>query len=171
MVDFVGQAGPSSRLRLVILDLLILGLQLMGLAASVKRRGWAKSKSADTAEDRSGGENAARGSDIPRGGQDHDAEERGQLRTPPAASSSRDVAEHTEESASSRTPTRTWAMADLLSSGQTVIAELYIWDTLREQHNAYANRALSSSARPSLSPELTAALRRRSWRFNVPLRS
>jgi hypothetical protein len=84
---------------------------------------------------------------------------------------------HPESSASdvtSRTPpsSRTHALADLLASGQGVIAELYVWDTLRDQHNAYVIRALSSrSATTALNPEFAAALRQRPWQLNVPFRS
>jgi hypothetical protein len=167
LLDFIGQVGPSSKIRLVLLDLGILMLQLVALAATVKRRGLKQGKSVGTSGEAAGSEEAGTR-------QDHDAEERGVLRQPASPSPSHDVAEASAEHSipRSRPSSRTWAMADLLASGQTVIAELYIWDTLRDQHNAYANRTLSSpSAASALSPELAAALRTQRWQLNVPFRS
>lgn len=167
LLDFVGQLGPSSKLRLVLLDLGILLLQLVALAATVKRRALNKGKNVGAAgEAGTSEESGVR--------QDHDAEERGVIRQPPSPSSSHDVQDTAAADSipRSRPSSRTWAMADLLASGQTVIAELYIWDTLRDQHNAYANRTLaSSSATSALSPELAAALRTQRWQLNVPFRS
>jgi hypothetical protein len=170
LLDFVGQLGPSSKFRLVLLDIFILFLQLIALAATVKRRSMGKTKPPTAARAaRTTSDSAV----ATLSGQDHDAEERGLPRQPlsPLASSRpegsvSDLASRTSPSS------RTHAMADLLASGQGVIAELYVWDTLRDQHNAYVIRALSSrSATTSLNPEIAAALRRRRWPLNVPFRS
>jgi len=171
-LDFVGQLGPSSKLRLVLLDMFILLLQLIALAATVKRRSMGKSKPPTvTRATRSTSDSAV----ATLSGQDHDAEERGLQRR--SLSPLPSFSSHPESSASdvtSRTPpsSRTHALADLLASGQGVIAELYVWDTLRDQHNAYVIRALSSrSATTALNPEFAAALRQRPWQLNVPFRS
>ena len=178
LLDFVGQHGPSSKLRLVLLDLFILVLQLVALSATVKRRSLGKAKSSGaSSEGTTSVEATASEVAAPRTSeQDHDAEERGVLRRPPSPTPS---VSHTaaESSASEFAPrrqssSRSWGQVDVLASGQRVIAELYIWDTLRDQHNAYANRALSSSsATVSLSPEIAAALRQQRWQLNVPFRS
>lgn len=173
LLDFVGQLGPSSKLRLVLLDMFILLLQLIALAATVKRRSMGKLKP-PTATRASRATSDSAVATLP--GQDHDAEERGLLRR--SLSPSTSLSSRPEGSASglaSRTPPsgRTNAMADLLASGQAVIAELYVWDTLRDQHNAYVIRALSSrSSTTALNPEFAAALRQRRWpALNVPFRS
>ncbi len=169
LLDFVGQLGPSSKLRLVLLDMFILLLQLIALAATVKRRSMGKSKPPTTTRAaRSTSDSAV----ATLSDQDHDAEERGLLRRSPSPLAS--FSSRTESHLASRTPpsSRTHAMVDLLASGQSVIAELYVWDTLRDQHNAYVIRAMSSrSATTALNPEITAALRQRPWSLNVPFRS
>jgi len=172
LLDFVGQLGPSSKFRLVLLDIFILFLQLIALAATVKRRSMGKTKHPTAARAaRTTSDSAV----ATLSGQDHDAEERGVPRRPLSPLTS--FSSHPEGSTSdltSRTPpsSRTHAMADLLASGQGVIAELYIWDTLRDQHNAYVSRVMSSrSATTSLNPEIAAALRQRRWPLNVPFRS
>ena len=177
LLDFVGQLGPSSKLRLVLLDVFILLLQLIALAATTKRRSLGKSKP-PTATGTATVSTAPATSDSAAAmssGHDHDAEERGVLRQPPSPSGSSPLppVDFTSDlSSRTRPSSRTHAMADLLASGQSVIAELYVWDTLRDQHNAYVIRALSSrSATTSLSPEIAAALRPRRWPLNVPFRS
>jgi len=178
LLDFVGQHGPSSKFRLVLLDLFISLLQLVALSATVKRRTLKKAKGSGTSsENTSGGEATTSEVTAPLlSEQDHDAEERGVLRRPSSPSPS--ISNTTAESSTSefgprqQSSSRAWESVDVLASGQSVIAELYIWDTLRDQHNAYANRALSSSAATvSLSPEIAAALRQQRWQLNVPFRS
>lgn len=70
LIDFVGQKSPVGRWRLVGLDLLVLCLQLVILGATLERRG---TKTADDV--------VIETVEVPlESGQDHDAEERGVLR-------------------------------------------------------------------------------------------
>src|SRR5215469_6401154 len=121
LLDFVGQLGPSSKLRLVLLDIFILLLQLIALAATVKRRSMGKTKPPTATR----ATRATSDSTVATlSGQDHDAEERGLHRQPlsPLASfSSRPEDSASDVAPRTPPPNRNHAMADLLASGQGVI--------------------------------------------------
>ncbi len=78
MIDFVGQEGPISKSRLFVFDLLTLALQLLVLTAFLERQ---KLKTSMTASGDLSDTGAAVDADASLQGQDHDAEERGVLRS------------------------------------------------------------------------------------------
>ena len=145
MIDFVGQLGPSSKLHLFLLDVLILGLQLVMLAVVVERQ---KLKDGTTpAARQTSGVQPAEGTQ-----QDHDSEERGVHRddlSPSAtdAEAPRDVApedpllEHEAPSSNGSAA----ELLDMLVSGQGIVASLYIFDTVRNQYWAYQTSATETS--------------------------
>ena len=163
MLDFVGQLGPTSKIRLTLLDFTILALQLITLSATLMRRGLAKALK-DSRPNQSN-EAAPSSSEPPTAGQDHDAEERGVLRRPSISSATGEAGESEamlrDDGADDQTSDNTHDKSDLLWSGQSLIAELYIWDTIKE-----APRATSA-----ISPELQAQLQRNRWQLNLPFRS
>jgi hypothetical protein len=78
LIDFVGQEGPISKSRLFVFDLLTLALQLLVLTAFLERQ---KLKTSMTASGDLSDTGAAVDADASLQGQDHDAEERGVLRS------------------------------------------------------------------------------------------
>jgi Fungal domain of unknown function (DUF1746) len=162
MLDFVGQKAPSSKLPLFLMDFMILGFQLIALAATLKRRELAKSKGSRP--------NAISNTTEPSSaGQDHDAEERGILRSSstlsPTAepSNSQSLLEVPEGSCRRQPPNRALGKAETFWSGQSTVAELYIFDTLKEKPTA--------AAAVTTTHELQRQLRRSQWRLNMPFRS
>ncbi len=83
LIDFVGQEGPISKSRLVVLDLLTLALQLLVLAAFLERQ---KLRTPTTSAEGSTGATTAGTTEAGLQGQDHDSEERGVLRPDPGSS-------------------------------------------------------------------------------------
>ncbi|KAF2088983.1 DUF1746-domain-containing protein, partial [Saccharata proteae CBS 121410] len=139
LIDWIGQQGPASKLRLTILDVVICSLQLVMLAATLKlakmkgRRGTVAGnvETADAAE----AADALPGASGRR--QDVDSEEQGVMRR---SSSSTDGLEQAPDETNellgasvSSAPGSTAAALDNLVSGQAVIANLYVVDTVREQ--------------------------------------
>jgi hypothetical protein len=130
LLDFVGQKGPSSKLHLVLLDLMILFLQLTTLAATLRRKSLAKAQKGSQSVP------PPETSTTTSADQDHDAEERGEHRALLSdALESGHSSQETQPSVS--TSDRDWDLLDWYASGQSTIAELLVADTVRQQHNAY----------------------------------
>jgi len=146
LIDFVGQLGPTSKLHLCILDVWILLLQLVMLAAYMARQKWkSPPSSAATAE------TGATETTDPR--QDHDAEERGVLQGSPTTNTDTqgtdDSNEHTERDELLASPTQLETAGsssvegysrEAYYSGQGIVVDLHVWNTVREQYWAYQNR-------------------------------
>lgn len=147
LIDFVGQLGPISKLHLFILDVWILLLQLVMLAAYMERQ---KLKSPPSSATTAGtGATEATGASQ----QDHDAEERGVLRessgTSDNAHNMNNLDENTERdqllASSTQLETAGSSSVEGYSreayySGQGIVVDLHVWNTVREQYWAYQNR-------------------------------
>lgn len=154
-MDFIGQKGPSNRIVLVLLDLLVVVLQMVHLSAHVARnrlRDPGKSTSSTT---------TAAAPAAPPSTQDLDSEERGVRRSDDLAASEtrRDIelqplnpsgtAASTQPSPqipSSDSPSDTAfspsadaLIFDAFYSGQIVLGDFDLWRTLTEQFWIYQN--------------------------------
>ncbi|KAJ4293152.1 hypothetical protein N0V90_008434 [Kalmusia sp. IMI 367209] len=144
MIDFIGQQGPTSKWKLVGLDICILLLQLVMVSVHVKRRASKK-----TVAQLSAGNTEARDSEGGGGGgdgqavqdnaarqQDADSEERGVLRRTDTLSDIGADPDEQDTLLPASEGGQTDAL-DLLTSGQCVIGELTLVDTLIEEHQKY----------------------------------
>ncbi|KAI9812433.1 MAG: hypothetical protein M1827_004664 [Pycnora praestabilis] len=153
IIDFVGQEGPISKFRLVIIDLLALTVQLFMLAAHFERQ---RLKATSTTSSSSTPTSAAVG-EAASPMQDHDSEERGIFRTEastadnielqPLASSRQDrefrgrdanLKEHVNggtlahmQDGSGEGPEN--HPLDVFFTGEVVVADLHVLDTVRHQ--------------------------------------
>ncbi|KAK8213954.1 hypothetical protein IWZ01DRAFT_220667 [Phyllosticta capitalensis] len=139
LIDWIGQHGQASKLRLTLLDFLTFGLQLVMLSATLKlqrvkkkgepiRRGSTSANASASIADVESLSSSA--------GQDVDSEERGVLRRSSTASNLQDVVPNERDQllGNEEAPgTDPQAVLDTLSSGQALIAELFVADTVREQ--------------------------------------
>ncbi|KAJ9656442.1 hypothetical protein H2201_008533 [Coniosporium apollinis] len=157
MIDFIGQQGPTSKLHLAILDVMILLLQLVTLATYLKRQNLKRTlptpsptapQDAHAAEPlpQPSPDSAATIPSPPAVAQDHDAEEQGILRRSSTASSTQDPPNETDDLLASpqdgpaASPIRNTDLLDAYAAGQASIANLYVWDTVRDQFRAWQGR-------------------------------
>lgn len=144
LIDFIGQQGPTSKLHLVALDTCILVLQLVMLSVHVKRR--KLRRNLPPMPGLRANEEPARPSE-PAGGtahpdQDADAEERGVLRRVDTMS---DIDQELDDAdglllsqeISSSSSASSTDVLDALNSGQVVVADLHVIDTLLQEHRDY----------------------------------
>jgi hypothetical protein len=185
MIDFIGQQGPTSKWRLVFLDMCLLVLQLVMVAAHAKRRDLKKNLAklaggtpaapateGETTTTRT--ENAAAETAAPTNPdreQDPDSEERGVLRRTNTLS---DVgADMDEEDAllPSSTDSGHVDALELLSSGQCVIGDFTLIETLIQEHRSYneyrQTRTEAGASSSSLSPSTLRQLHTIRARFGV----
>ncbi|CAJ2501754.1 Uu.00g046070.m01.CDS01 [Anthostomella pinea] len=87
LIDFVGQKPPSSRLVLLLLDMVVLGLQCFMMTVNVEKE---KIRKVVRPPRRSAGAGITL-NDVPATNQDHDAEERGILRDAPMMDETNDI--------------------------------------------------------------------------------
>ena len=152
-MDFIGQKGPTSRITLVLFDLLVMALQLIHLSAHITRKrlkgGAAPAAAPQTQQ-----------APAPSTGQDLDSEERGvrhstemeqqddiEMQTLDPSGQAGDAvtaADEDDESnerdtllASAPPPRTDIHIFDSFHSGQIVLADLNIWRTIKEQFWAY----------------------------------
>lgn len=153
IVDLIGQKGPTSKIHLVLLDVLILGLQCFMLAVHIERerlvvvlKGVAESRSA-TNEQRVAAPSS----------QDHDAEERGMIRDavmnngdmelqplPTREDATQRPTEHEEERARllAEPPPpeeREEDALDMFWSGTATIGDFHILQNIRKQWSDHSN--------------------------------
>ncbi|ORY09204.1 hypothetical protein BCR34DRAFT_487588, partial [Clohesyomyces aquaticus] len=194
MIDFIGQQGPTAKWKLTGLDIAILLLQLVMVSVHVKKRDLKKKLgkiSGGSAATRTEGEpSPAQGSDnttteqpstpIPSAtaaterDQDADAEERGVLRRTDTLSDigANDDPDHDEEDAllpSSDTEHGIDAV-DVLASGQCLIGDFHVINTLLQEHdnyNTFRQTRTETSASSSLSPDTLRQLHSIRVRFGV----
>lgn len=155
-MDFVGQESPVSKIRLLLLDILTLALQLVILAVVLERRKLGTDSSATGAANPS----------IQPQPQDHDSEERGIYRTSSTSaedielqtfSSGRTGADEDRERNELSSPSSSHFQddgtlaavdehpLDPFHSGQHIIADLSILDTIRAQWMQYGSLASAAS--------------------------
>lgn len=138
-MDFIGQKGPSSRVVLVVLDLVVLALQLVHMAAGMARKRAREAASSPSSI-------AVGGDAQPAGAQqqqDVEAEERGEHRAEYGAEIEMQTlnpsgAAAVEASASepllaTTTPRTDAHIFDAFNSGQIVLADLELWKHVKEQ--------------------------------------
>ncbi|KAL8690330.1 MAG: hypothetical protein Q9218_004205 [Villophora microphyllina] len=168
LIDFVGQKSPVSRVRLVACDLVVLALQLVILSVTCKRRRL------------NDGNNAAADGSLVREAetQDHDFEERGIRRSEDAdeielqflrplsggrtggeEDGERDELMGTSQSAVNEHP------GDVFYSGQYIVADINIFDTIKGQWRQSYVAATRSSGSGSMGAAAAAELARRRLRF------
>ncbi|KAG9641593.1 DUF1746-domain-containing protein, partial [Aureobasidium melanogenum] len=173
-MDFVGQKGPTSKLHLVLLDILILLMQLVHLAAATTRQRVKQQTSATTTP--------------PTAVQNHDFEERGQLRSDhqpvdqelhslnPTHGSSANMessvqpeTESDERQAllASTAPRTDSNIFDAFNSGEIMIAHLNLFDVIKTQLKEMRDPIQSTSTAPSTSGGLRARLADRSAFFRM----
>lgn len=163
LIDWIGQQGPASKLRLFLLDCFILVLQVVMLAATLKLQKVKKRKESDASNSSDPtSERAGEGPSSPTTTrQDVDSEERGMLRRSSTLSSleGRTPGERDELLGDAEIPESSLqATLDALNSGQAMVAELFIFDTVREQIDVAFNPTNTEAARPAV---LTSRDRRR----------
>jgi hypothetical protein len=157
MIDFIGQQGPTSKWKLAGLDICILLLQLLMVSVHVKRRHAkktvAQTSAGSTETSTTDGESAEQ--PPPDGGaareQDADAEERGVLRRTDTLS---DVGVDPDEGdalLSSSADVHIDAL-DVLISGQCIIGEFTLIDTLLDEHRKYQASPAEAGGSSALSP-------------------
>lgn len=155
LLDFVGQLGPTARLHLLCLDVLISTLQLTALAAVSKRKElWSRRNSRQSVDLSLSGQTSTLPLD-----QDHDAEERGEHhQSRLMLDSSGPLAE--PEIGLGATRDIHWLLQDRTASGQIVIIELFIWDNAKKNSSHIHTTGVRNVLRFNLLHNL-----------NVPLRS
>ncbi|KAL2358101.1 hypothetical protein BJ546DRAFT_199017 [Cryomyces antarcticus] len=168
VIDFTGQKGPTSKVHLVLLDIAVLVLQLLQLATFAERRKLVGPRTTSSQL------LSSSDTEIPLPAQDHDYEERGILRsdqhatdafngielqpmhvsrgTPDSLIGDDENSERaallasTQEHSASATDAH---IIDLFFSGQIVVADLHIIDTIREFYWAYQNHAPTAASSTS----------------------
>jgi hypothetical protein len=174
LLDFIGQQGPTSKLYLFLLDIFVTFLQFLSLAVVVKRKDLEKIKEPSTASSQP--TTTAPAETEPLATQDHDAEERGERRRGSileealAPEESAGLLDEPGEHRGSASSNLQYTQSDVIASGQAMIAELYVWDTFRNQYNAY-NEYRSSIARSGAGESVAVNVGRRRYELNLPFRS
>jgi hypothetical protein len=141
LLDFIGQHGPSSKLRLLLLDVLILVLQFMALATIHE-------KNEMDAKKTSGESITATVNET--NNQDHDAEERGEIRGTSMGSDGIELQDldvsrvgsimQEPGGSSHSTQNHTFSISDNIASGQAIIGDFFLIDSARRMYRAYEDR-------------------------------
>ncbi|KAF2482363.1 hypothetical protein BDY17DRAFT_324650 [Neohortaea acidophila] len=189
-MDFIGQQGPSSKIHLVLLDILVVVLQLVLLAAGTLRKrlkdkassatpaSTSTTPSTNTAAAPTTTTTAPAAPATQPSTQDLDSEERGVRRsmeqhdiemqtlnpsgtaTSPAASIAEPSA-HDALLANTSAPATDEHIFDAFHSGQIVLADLDIWKTIKEQASMMKDsRNASTPTVDSIRSELAARMLR-----------
>lgn len=174
MIDFIGQRGPTSKWKLAGLDICILLLQLVMVSVHVKRRQAKKTVaqiSAGSAETGANDEERAEqpADDSAAREQDADAEERGVLRRTDSLSDVGVDPDEEDALLSSSEGVQTDAL-DVLISGQCIIGEFSLIDTLLDEHQkyqAFRQTRTEGGTASALSPTALRQLQNIRMRFGV----
>lgn len=151
LIDFVGQESPVSRWRLLILDALVLALQVLILAVTLERKNLAVENGDVLVEE------------VEEARQDHDSEERGMLRRDDTAqdgielqdlrhtSSGRTGGDEDRErdellDSDERTEPRDQHPLDPFLTGEAVVVNIHIMDTIRSQWRRRADTSGEATA-------------------------
>ncbi|THX43457.1 DUF1746-domain-containing protein [Aureobasidium pullulans] len=173
-MDFIGQKGPTSKFHLVLLDILILLMQLIHLAATVTRQRVKQQTSTTTTP--------------PTALQNHDFEERGQHRSdhqpvdqelhslnpnndqPEEAESNTQPDEEADERQAllaSTAPRTDSYIFDAFNSGEIMIADLNLFDVIKTQLKEMRDPVQTTGTAPSTAGGLRARLADRSAFFRM----
>lgn len=157
MIDFIGQQGPTSKWKLLALDVMVLVLQMVMVSVTTKKRALKKRLASLVS-----GEATATETTAANPNQDVDAEEQGVLRRSDSLSDVGADADVDEEDALLEAATSGSNCADaleLLSSGQSVVGSFTLLDTLFQGHADYMAQHRQRSAQASSVPLTPATLR------------
>ncbi|KAH8657649.1 hypothetical protein BGZ60DRAFT_383598 [Tricladium varicosporioides] len=182
IVDLIGHKGPTSKIHLIFLDFLVLGLQCLMLAVHVERERLKTVLIVYTSPRRLGARSEI--TSI----QDHDAEERGIMRDAvvntggielqPLAPRN-EVSSNTQGEDPELDEERARLLAeppqeqgegaglDMFWSGTVIVAELHILHNLRRQWDDYGNATGSALQTVGYSAELAAATANRNLRLSA----
>ncbi|OIW35358.1 DUF1746-domain-containing protein, partial [Coniochaeta ligniaria NRRL 30616] len=158
IIDFVGQKAPTSKLGLLLLDVVILAIQCLMLAVHQEREALRKLVTPGRQTAGVAAAATASAAPVPATDQDHDADERGVLRDEPRTAgetdeielrplSGNDVQEGTDTPETTRLlegSSLRQVDADLLGflrSGNAVLADFHIVHTIRTVGNDYEQAA------------------------------
>ena len=163
LIDFVGELGPISKIRMVLLDLVIMALQFIILAVVLEREALKKG-----IEGSLGPATSSTEEEPGLGGQDHDAEEQGihrslvgetgDIEMQPLRSTRPEAGDDHHESEtdtfldiSSTLPRSSVSEhpLDMYNSGQHVIANLHIIETIRTSYRRWLNGGVGAGVIPS----------------------
>jgi len=142
IIDFIGQLSPVSKFHLVLLDLVVTALQLVMLVALTERQKQMRQIKGTDA----GNVGSVPGGVGAGGTQDHDSEERGVLREDSSGAAETEALLASSESRELREPMSEIERLDHLFSGQAVVAQLSIADTVRDQYRSYVGGMSSSNS-------------------------
>ena len=177
-IDFVGELGPVSKIRLVLLDFLIMVLQFVILALVLEREELKK----DMAGSLGGSAATTTLEETGLAAEDHDAEERGVHRTAlgglrgnegfemqPLRSSeggSDNDQEELEPDPSLPRSSRSEHPLDTFNSGQHVVANLHVIETIRSSYRLWLQGGIGTGTSVAQGPRVSrrnaATARRRS---------
>lgn len=180
LIDFIGQQGPTSKWKLIGLDMAILLLQLVMVSVYVKKRDLKQKLakmtgvtiSTETTEGESAntaGGHTAEPTTTDRE-QDADAEERGLLRRTDTMSDAGQAEDEEDALLATSSETGPVDSLDTLTSGQAVIGDFTIIDTLLQEHadyNVYRRTRTETGAGSGLSPDAMRQLHSIRMRFGV----
>ena len=190
-MDFIGQKGPTGKMHLLLLDLLVVVLQLVHMSANVVRK-----RLRDGAVPVTVGARAATAAAADGTAQDLDSEERGINRAEEAqdiemqtlnpsgtataaATTTSPSNDPPDESSSERDallastaiPRTDAPVFDAFNAGQIMLADLDVWKSLKEQRKLMQNLAQeaanSTSSAASVEQTFRAELARRVLRMRV----
>lgn len=179
MMDFIGQKGPTSKLLLLGLDLLVTLLQVWQLAVQLQRQKLKEPVGPTAVVPTSGDITAS----VPRTSQDLDHEERGvrhsdiemedlspnrTVNIPSGNAEGNGSSEEREALLSGMEPPPSESQIfDAFHSGQIIIVNLDLFKTIKDQFWAYRHAPLRETASPSreLSANITGQLLR--WRLGA----
>lgn len=185
MIDFIGQQGPTSKWKLAGLDILILLLQSTMVSVHIKRRelkkklakisGGTPTPSTEEGGNVTTGQTAQAESIGPAADrdQDADAEEQGVLRRSDTLSDTGADADAEEQDALLPTTSESGHTDafDLLASGQAVVGDFLIIDSLLQSYQDYNTyrqaRSEAGSSATTLSPSTLRQLQQIRMRFGV----
>ena len=176
MIDFIGQQGPTSRWKLGALDICILFLQLVMVSVHVKRRELKKKLAklssgatpSNATSDPPSAETVAAISDNAGRGQDVDDEERGVLHRTDTMSDIGLDPDNEQNGLLSTSESSHADAIDILSSGQCVIGDFTLFDTLLQENRNYsAYRLTRSESGMNDMPETLRRLNTLRTRFGV----
>lgn len=169
-MDFIGQKGPSSKLHLFLLDLLVVILQLVHLAAVSLRKRLRESSVAGvastnttqtTAQDLDSEERGVRRSDEQQDIEMQTLNSSGSVVTsstdtpgPNNPTTATDEAADRESLLASTAPRTDAHVFDAFNSGQIVLADLDLWKTLKDQIQLWKNYEPASASNRTFRQEL-----------------
>ncbi|RYP64648.1 hypothetical protein DL769_006597 [Monosporascus sp. CRB-8-3] len=151
LIDFIGQKAPTSKLSLLLLDFMILGIQCLMLAVNMEKERIRKVVKPPRVSAATAGS-----TETPQTTQDHDSEERGVLRDAPTLDESNDIEMRSLRSdrhdsvggtsLSTGTGSEYEGLLDALRSGNAILSTFHIRRALRDTWNNRGNTPESATA-------------------------